>query len=97
MTVRDGKIESISLDETKEGKSKKELGEEYNMKSMSSLGKEWDEQVAFLEQYIVKKGIDAVELTSDGYAKNDDVLAGCTINIGNMVQVAKDAKANAEK
>lgn len=96
--VLDGKINDITLDETSQGKSKVELGTEgYNMKEASKIGKHWHEQVEFLENYIIKNGLDKVELDNKGYAKNDDVLAGCTINIGNMIETAKTAEANALK
>ena len=72
LEVTDGKITKIDLDETSQGTSKKELGEEY----------------------ILNNGLDKVELDGNGYAKNDDVLAGCTINIANMMQTAKDAEAS---
>lgn len=98
VVVEGDKITSVDLDETSQGTSKKELGEEgYNMKEASSLKKHWHEQVEFLENYIVKNGLDKVELDDKGYAKNDDVLAGCTINVGNMIQAAKDAEAAARK
>ena len=90
------KVVDIVLDEIKEGKSKKELGADYNMKGQSPIKKEWDEQVKFLESYIEKNGLDAVELDDKGTAKNDDVLAGCTINIQGMMTAAKDAVNHAE-
>ncbi len=90
------KVVSISLDEVKEGKSKKELGPKYGMKDSSKIKKEWDEQVKFLEDYIIKNGLEKVELTAEGKPKNDDVLAGCTINLTNMMEAAKAAKDNAK-
>ena len=92
--VTDGKITAISLDEITGGQSKKELGEEYGMAVASKIGKHWHEQVEFLENYIVKNGLEAVELDDAGYPKNDDVLAGCTFNIGNLVNTAKEAEAS---
>ena len=101
VTVQGDKVTKISIDETKEGKSKKELGADYGMKSTSAksgIGKEWNEQVEFLENYIVKNGLSKVELSDAGTAKNDDVLSGCTINIKNIVttanQAVEDAKAS---
>ncbi len=93
------KVVSISLDEIKDGKSKKELGSKYGMKNAgaSKIKKEWDEQVKFLEDYIVKNGLDKVELTAEGKAKNDDVLAGCTINLTSMMEAANAAKVDADK
>lgn len=96
ITLQGDNVVSISLDQTKNGESKKELGDDYNMKSSSEIGKEWYEQVEFLENYIVKNGLDKVELTDDGYAKNDDVLAGCTMNISTLMEAANSAKENAE-
>lgn len=92
--VTDGKITAISLDEITGGQSKKELGEDYGMAVASKIGKHWHEQVEFLENYIVKNGLEAVELDDAGYPKNDDVLAGCTFNIGNLVNTAKEAEAS---
>ena len=92
--VTDGKITAISLDEITGGKSKKELGEDYGMAVASKIGKHWHEQVEFLENYIVKNGLEAVEFDDAGYPKNDDVLAGCTFNIGNLVNTAKEAEAS---
>ena len=63
ITVKGDDVVAISLDETKEGKSKKELGDKYNMKSASKKAKkEWYEQVEFLENYIKKNGLDKVEM-----------------------------------
>ncbi len=96
VVMKDGKIESITLDEYSSGASKKELKNDYNMKSASSIQKEWFEQVEFLEKYMVENGIDSVKLTAEGYAADDDVLAGCTINIKSMMDAAKDAAAKVE-
>ena len=97
ITVKGDDVVAISLDETKEGKSKKELGDKYNMKSQSKKAKkEWYEQVEFLENYIKKNGLDKVEMNDAGYPVNDDVLNGCTINIKNLMDAAKSAKDSAE-
>lgn len=96
VTMNGDQIEEIQFDETKKGTSKKELGSAYNMKSASKIKKEWDEQVVFLEDYIVKKGLDQVVLDEKGYAKNDDVLSGCTINIKSLIDTANEAVKNAE-
>ena len=43
-------VVSVSIDETEEGVSKKELGDEYGLKRASGVGKEWDQQIASLER-----------------------------------------------
>lgn len=96
VTLKGDSVSAIKLDEVKGGKSKTELGADYAMKDASKIKKEWNEQVKFLEDYIVKNGIDKVELTEKGTPKNDDVLAGCTINIKTMMDTATAAKDKAE-
>ena len=43
-----------------------------------------------------KNGLDKVEMNDAGYPVNDDVLAGCTINVKNLMDAAKNAKDNAK-
>jgi len=101
------KFTKVEIDETyktKDGKdtTKKELGADYGMKDTSAKmgkiegGAEWFEQVKFLEDYIVKNGVDGIELGEDGKATNEDVLTGCTINIKPYVEAVKAAKDNAK-
>ena len=86
-----GKIVKVVIDEfDDEGVSKKDLGEEYGMKDASSIGKEWNEQIEFLENYIVENGIDAVKVNADGYAE-EDVKTGCTVYIASYLDAVKQA------
>ena len=62
----------------------------------SKLGQEWDEQIKNLEDYIVKNGIDKVELDEKGYPKNEDVRTGCTINIKRIMDTVKAASDSAK-
>lgn len=90
------KIDKISLDEYKEGKSKQIMKDSYGMKASSSIGKEWNEQIKFLEDYIVKKGLDKVVLDDKGVPKDADVKTGCTVNVKSMIDTAKEAVKNAK-
>lgn len=93
VTTKDGKITKVVLDEiTEDGDSKKDLGADYNMKAASSIGKEWNEQVEFLENYIAENGVDGIELDEAGKATNEDVLSGCTISIKGMIDAIDDAQ-----
>ncbi len=96
VTMKGDKITNISLDEFKEGKSKKELGATYKMKAASSIGKEWDEQIVALEKYIVKHGLDKIQLSEDGKATNEDVLTSCTMSIKDVIAAAKSAVETAK-
>lgn len=101
------KFTKVEIDETYKDKdgndtTKKTLGADYGMKDTSAkMGKiegggEWFEQIKFLEDYIVKNGVDGIELGDDGKATNEDVLTGCTINIKPYVEAVKAAKDNAK-
>lgn len=94
VTKKDGKVTAVEIDETTEdGTSKKDLGSEYGMKAKSGIGKEWDEEIKFLEDYLVKNGIDSVKLNSDGYAEEEDVKSGCTINLKTIMEAVDEAAA----
>lgn len=64
-------------------KSKKELGDDYAMKSASPIGKEWYEQVAAYEQWCIGKTADEIKgcYGEDMSASDADLKAGCTITI----------------
>lgn len=83
----------VELDETTEDTTKKKEGANYNMKIASIIGKEWNEQVMFLEEYIEKNGIDKLQLDDEGKATNEDVLTGCTISIDKFLKAIEDAES----
>jgi hypothetical protein len=80
---------ALKADPASYTKTKGEKGSEYGMKGNSAIGKEWNEQAAFITDYV--KGmtladVEAIEL-ADGYAADEDILAGTTIHI-NAFQAA---------
>lgn len=94
LSKEDGKVTSITINQIKEdGTDKKEAGSDYGMASASSINKEWDEQVKALEDFIVKNGVDAVKLDSDGYAENEDLKTSCTINLTDIMEAVDEANA----
>lgn len=94
LTKEDGKLTGVSIDVVDEdGNSKKELGDDYNMKQASTIGKEWYEQVNYLENYILENGVDAVKLDSEGYAEEEDLKSGCTINLTDIMKAVDEANA----
>lgn len=97
ITKEDGKITSISIDTvTSDGVDKKDTENYGDMSSMSSIEKSWADQVEFLENYIVENGVDSVKLDSSGYAESEDVLAGCTINLTEIMKAVDEANAKFE-
>ena len=97
VTLEDGKVTEITIDETYSGQTttKRTLGADYGMKGRSPIGKEWNEQIDFLQEYIITNGADAVVLDDSGYPTGD-LAAGCTINIGNIMTTVDAAIANAK-
>lgn len=92
LKMENGKITDVQLDVVQDGQSKKALGDDYGMKAYSSIGKEWYEQVEFLENYIEKNDVNDIQLDADGKATNEDVLSGCTIGIKDFVIAVQKAK-----
>ena len=94
LTKQDGKLTGVSIDVVDEsGNSKKDAKEDYDMKKASPIGKEWYEQVDFLENYILEHGVDSVKLDADGYAESEDVKSGCTINLKDIMEAVDEANA----
>lgn len=95
VTKKDGKITAVSIDQvdSKTGKGKKELGADYGMKAASPIEKEWNEQIEYLENYIVEHGADAVKLNEDGTAADEDVKSGATINLKDIMDAVNKAAA----
>ena len=84
-------------------KSKKALGDAYNMKKHSSIGKEWYEQVDALENYCVGKTASEVTgmavKTTDGHADVPDVpelTSSCTISCTQFFTALTNANTNAK-
>jgi hypothetical protein len=78
-------------------KTKMEKGAAYGMKDSSGIKKEWNEQSAFLSNYIVNKkaaDIEAIALDA-GKATSADIKAGATITVSSWKAVVLKAIANA--
>ncbi len=110
---KDGKIVACVLDTaantikyTLDGKAvaergfstKKELGDNYGMKSEYGSTKEWYEHVAAFENLVKGKTLAEVKaLVVDGDKGNSDVMAaGCTITINEFVLAIEKAYNNAK-
>lgn len=85
---------------TEEFKTKKELKEAYNMKPASAIGKEWYEQAAALEQYVIGKTADEVKgiaVDADTKTTEADLAASCSMKIGSYINAIADAATNAQE
>ncbi len=89
----------ITSDLTGGVKTKRQLGDDYGMKAASGIGKEWFEQAAAMEDYLVGKTAEEVAgIAVDESQKpaDADLAAGVTVSIGGYQTAAVKAIENAE-
>ena len=80
----------ITTDLTVAPSTKIELGDAYGMESQSSIGKEWNEQAAAFASYIKGKTaqeVAGIAVDETGKATDADLLASCTIHIGDFLKL----------
>jgi len=90
-----GKITS-NKDEKPE--TKVEKGDAYGMKKNSGIGKEWYEQIADLEKWMVGKTVDqvkAMKLNDEGRPAEADLTSKVTIHVNDYIEAVSEAVANA--
>lgn len=69
-------------------KTKKELGNEYGMKAVSEIEKEWFEQAEAIEAFMLENGVDAVESDDETYITN---ITGVSMKDGGYTTLAAEA------
>lgn len=89
-----GYTEAGELTEVKYGGTKREKLDSYGMKAYAGATYEWYEQSQNFCKFI--KGMTASEIAAipmgeDGKAADADLLAGCTVYVGNFVRIAEKA------
>ena len=92
----DGKIASVRWDaaEGKGAPSKKQQGSGYGMGAASPIGREWDQQVAALEEYAVGKTpeqVTTMALTDYGAPAVEQLTSSCTIAVGDFLKSLEQA------
>lgn len=78
--------------------TKRELGDEYGMRAVSSIGKEWNEQLAALAEYAEGKTVEELKtmaVDETGKAADADLASSVTLYIGSFVSAIEGAVANA--
>ena len=83
----------ITADMTAVIKSKQEKGDEYNMKPASPIGKEWFEQIAALEDWLVGKT--AADLKTAYEGKDESLVTVCSIKLESVCVALEKAVADA--
>lgn len=81
-------------------RSKRQKGdEEYPLSAVSSIGKSWAEQADAFGEYLMgmtAEEVRKVETDTDGYAKDADLLSGCTIKVDGYREAVAAACAQAK-
>ena len=78
--------------------TKKEKGADYGMKGSSAIGKEWFEQAAGLEAYLVGKTaaeVEAIEIDAEGVPVAEDLKTSISVGIDEYLAAFAKAVANA--
>lgn len=96
---------ALTGDVASEIKTKKELGDAYNMKAASGIKKEWYEQIAALEDWMRGKTVDdvlAMKVTErdDGnkdIPDEDDLKTSVTISVTDQLHALEKAYADAKR
>lgn len=89
---------AITSDTASGAKTKNQLKDDYGMKGISPIGKEWYEQAAAYAAFVVGKdaaGVNAIKVES-GYAKEEDLAASCTIHVTDFNAAIVKALNNAK-
>lgn len=98
---KDGKV---TADKTAPVQTKKELGDKYGMVKASSIGKEWYQQIAALENWMVGKTADQIKSmkTKQRDAQHTSVpdvpelTSSVTISVAEFLSAASEAYQNAK-
>ncbi len=97
-TINFSKEGKILTDLATTFKTKQELKEEYGMKGVSKIQKEWYEQANFLSAYVVGKTVDEVKgiaIDEKGVPTDAELTASVTVKIPDYIAAIEKAAANA--
>ena len=89
---------TLTADLTAQVPSKNELGSNYGMSQVSSIGKEWNEQVQALADYVEGKTVEEIKgiaVTEEGKAADADLAASVTVSIAGYLDAIEQAVSNA--
>lgn len=78
--------------------TKNELGDKYDMKKASKIGKEWNEQAAAFAKYVVGKTADEVKgiAVKEGIATDSDLTGSVTVHVTDFMSIIEKASKSAK-
>lgn len=93
----------VITDKTVAPKTKVELGNDYGMKKASKIGKEWFEQIADLEKWMVGKTVDQIKAMKvkevegkPSIPDEADLTSKVTVSVNDYQAAVAEALANAK-
>ncbi len=95
LTMKDGKITEISIDEITGDSTKKQMGESYQLPETAV--DTWINQIQHLENYILNHDVNQIQTDAQGKAVDEDLLSGCTIQIDNYLKTVRKAMSEAKQ
>ena len=81
-------------------KTNNELGDDYGLKEVSGIGKEWYEQAAAFAQYVkgmTTEEVGNIKVDEQNYPTEADLKATVSMSIGNFIKGIEKAAANAKE
>jgi len=88
----DDKIYKILIEHfDKNGENSKEKYDNYGLKQISSIQKDWWQQIGFYEEWITQHGVDSVSYDKNGMPENVDMLTGATIGVADLTAAVANA------
>ena len=94
LTLKDGKLTELTIDELTGESTKKQMGDAYQLPDAAV--DTWSNQIAFLEDYILKHDINQIQTDESGKAVDSDLLSGCTIQIDSYLKTIRKAMSEAK-
>ena len=87
----------LDSDPAEEILTKKELGDDYDMRRASEIDKEWDEQIEALEEWMVGKTVEEINALDmdNGYPADPDLTTSVTITVTDYLAALEKAYHNA--
>jgi len=89
----------LTTDKDAEFKTKVELGDDYGMKKASGIEKEWYEQAAALEEWMVGKTVEEItsmEVDEEGNTTDAELTSSVTVGVDAYIAVVEEAATNAK-
>lgn len=84
----------LTSDVNAENKTKVELGDGYGMKKASSIGKEWFEQIAALEDWMMGKTVEEIKAVNT--EDDADLKASVTVGVDSYLKTLEEASNKAK-